>query len=67
MTTYLVTMAMLITNEIDDDHTQVRINLARVRHKNNAHAQLQLDRKQMALNDARLRNRQRIAEIATMN
>lgn len=65
--TYLVTMAMLMTNAMDDELTQQKINRDRVKHADNPFAQLQLDRKQQALHDARERNHERIVEIAVMN
>lgn len=67
MRTYLVTMAMLRLNELDDAGMQRRIDLARVECGVNQNLQRQLDHKQDALNEARKRNLERIAEIARMN
>lgn len=67
MTNYLVTMAMLLVNAKDDELTQARINRFRRRYPDNPFLQLQMDRKQEALNEARKRNYERIAEIARLN
>lgn len=67
MTTYLVTMAMLLNNAVADNIMQDRIDLARVECAHNSALQLELDRRQGALNEAKKRNLDRIAEIARMN
>lgn len=67
MTTYLVTMAMLRLNALDDAGMQRRIDLARIECGTNQTLQHQLDIKQAALDEARQRNYDRIAEIARLN
>lgn len=67
MQTYLATMAMLLLNEQDDQGMQERIDFARVECGTDQRLQHQLDIKQTALNEARKRNLERIAEIARMN
>lgn len=65
--TYLIAMAMLLQNAIADERTQERIDLARVECGVDQRLQHQLDIKQTALDDARQRNYDRIAEIAVLN
>lgn len=67
MTTYLVTMAMLMMNAQADERMQDRIDLARIECGTDQRLQHQLDIKQTALNEARQRNLTRIMEIARMN
>lgn len=67
MMAYLNTMLMLLKNSRDDYLTQERIDFARIEWAHVPEAQLQLDRKQTALDEARERNDQRIFEIAMLN
>lgn len=67
MTTYLVTMVMLLNNELADQRAQDKLDLMRVECGTNQKLQHQLDVRQRDLNDARNRNMTRIAEIARLN
>jgi len=67
LTSYLVTMAMLLNNVVADDQMQDRIDLARVECGMDQRLQHQLDVKQRALDEARQRNQHRIVMIARMN
>jgi hypothetical protein len=67
MTTYLVTMAMLLMNQKQDNLTQLKIDMARIECGTNQLLQHQLDIRQAALNEAKQRNRTRIQEIARTN
>jgi hypothetical protein len=67
MTTYLVTMAMLLMNQKQDQITQLRIDMARIEAGTNQLLQHQLDIRQTALDTAKKRNSDRIAEIARLN
>lgn len=60
-------MAMLINNALADEHMQTRIDFARVECGTDQRLQHQLDVKQTALNEAKQRNYDRIAEIARLN
>jgi hypothetical protein len=64
---YLVTMAMLLTNAKDDALSQERIDRQRKKYPNKPLVQIHLDRKQAALDEARQRNYECIAEIARLN
>lgn len=67
VTTYLVTMAMLLMNQKQDHITQLRIDMARIECGTNQLLQHQLDIRQAALDEAKKRNRDKIAEIARLN
>lgn len=67
MTTYLVTMAMLLMNQKQDELTQLRIDMARIEAGTNQMLQHQLDIRQTALDEAVKRNQDRIAKIARTN
>lgn len=67
MTTYLVTMAMLLMNQRQDELTQLRIDMARIEAGTNQMLQHQLDIRQTALDEAVKRNQDRIAKIARTN
>jgi low affinity Fe/Cu permease len=67
VTTYLFTMMMLLQNAQADIHMQERIDLARIECGMDQRLQHQLDVKQSALDEAKKRNYDKIAEIARMN
>lgn len=64
---YLDTMMTLLITEMQDQGMQNRLDLARVECGMDQRLQHQLDIKQTALTEARIRNLTRIAEIASMN
>lgn len=64
---YIINMVMLLNNAMADNRMQERIDLARVECGMNQRLQHQLDVKQTALDEAKQRNYDRIAEIAMLN